>query len=293
MNLNQLEYFLSVAETNSFTKAAEFLFISQPSLSVSIQKLEEELGVKLFERVKKRIYLTSSGKHFQAEAKEILARIETAKQELRQNSTSKQILKLGVLQTLSLDCVVELVSKFNEFSSNILIEHKNGSIVELKKWLERGELDLIITIITEGVELNSSQILFQQNYSAAVAKNHSLVGKKSLSSKELNDFPLIDRTICEKREYIQKWLVKKGIYPKIYYRTAHDEFCKALVAAGNGLAIMPASSNASNIVYLPFSDLNLNRQIGLVWRSKQNANVISRFCEFLTSHFASKKAFCN
>ncbi len=292
MKLAQLQYFLSVAETNSFTKASEQLYISQPSLSVSIQKLEDELGVKLFCRDKKRIFLTSSGEYFQRQAEEILSKIQSTKQDLYEKKISKQILKIGVLETLSLNCVVKFISEFNKVSSDVLIEHTSGNIMELEKWLEKGQIDLAITTTTEETKFDNSYLLFQQDYAAAVAANHPLSKQQSVSYEELNELPFIDRIICENREYVHQWLTTKGVIPKIHYRTAHDELCKALVSTGNGLAIMPTLNNTPNITYLPLLDFDLNRNIGLVWSSEKNSNDINKVLEFLTSYFESKEAFC-
>ncbi len=88
MNFNQLRYFLEVAKTGSFTTASENLFISQPSLSVSIQKLEGSLGVKLFNREKnrnKKVLLTNSGKYLLSQAETILTEVELVETKLRQS----------------------------------------------------------------------------------------------------------------------------------------------------------------------------------------------------------------
>lgn len=85
MNINQIKYFLVVAETGSFTKASERLFITQPSLSVGIQKLEKNLEVKLFERNKNHVILTSAGQYFLGKARDIINQFESIKNDLNSN----------------------------------------------------------------------------------------------------------------------------------------------------------------------------------------------------------------
>jgi DNA-binding transcriptional LysR family regulator len=285
MHLDQLKYFLAVAETSSFTKASERLFISQPSLSVAIQKLEADVGAKLFERGKKIILLTSAGKHFLNKAKTILKEYESVKYELQFNFSNCKILKLGLLQTLPVVSITKLISQFLILHQNVVIEQFSGNIMELSNWLERGEIDLAITVLREHKNTSRSHILFQENYSLAVAENHHLAKKVSVSLAELNTHPYIDRIGCEIRDDLQRLFVTRGIYPPAVYRTGDDEWSKALVATGIGVAVMPSQSSTPGIVHLRFSDLDLVRQVGLFWRPEQRAKVVKIFHAFSISYF--------
>lgn len=288
MNLNQLKYFLAVAETGSFTKASVCLFISQPSLSVGIQKLEEELGVRLFERTKKQIYLTSAGKYFQNQAREILNKFEVAKNELRHKKCNQKTLKIGCLHTLCIASMTRLISNFVKTYSDIVIEQLSGNVVELEKLLDRGDIDLAITVLGDGAYVSDSQILFQQDYTVAVAKNNPLAEKESLCFSELDQLPYIERIRCELQEYLQELFTARGIYPRICYRTTQDELCKALVSTGTGVAVMPAQSSIPGVVNLPFSDLNLIRQIGFICKPNNNSKVVNLFEEFAGSYFEQR-----
>lgn len=135
MNFNQLRYFIEVAETNSFTKASENLFISQPSLSVSIKKLEESLGVKLFNRGKNMMILTNSGKYLLAQAKTILAEIELVETKLRQSHQENKLLRIGILHSLPIAYIAKLISNFSKNNPDIMLEQISGSMMELEKWL--------------------------------------------------------------------------------------------------------------------------------------------------------------
>lgn len=285
MNLDQLKYFLAVAETSSFTKASEHLFISQPSLSVSIQKLEADLGTKLFERGKKSVLLTSAGQHFLNKAKTILNEYESVKHELKFNFSDCKILKLGLLQTLPVTSIIKLISQFVRLHPNVVVEQFSGNIMELRNWVERGEIDLAITVLREQENTRMSHILFQENYSLAVAENHHLAKKVSVSLAELNAHPYIDRIGCEIRDDLQRLFVTRGICPPAVYRTGDDEWSKALVATGIGVAVMPNQSGTPGIVHLRFSDLNLVRQVGLFWRPEQRAKFANIFHAFSISYF--------
>ncbi len=303
MNLNYIRYFLVAAETGSFTEASERLFITQPSLSVSIQKLEQSLGVKLFERQNKRqknpVRLTSSGKHFLDKARDILNRFEAVKAELRHNSFSPQMLKIGILRTLPIVYVARLISDFTRASPSVVIEQVSGSIAELDDWLEKGDIDLAITILPgEKGRRRTSQllfqqkILFQQQYLAAVAEDHPLAARPSLSLSELDGLLYIDRTKCEIRDYLQKEFLERGICPKVIHRAENDGLSNALVAAGAGLAVTPDQGRLPGIVPLPFSDLNLARPVSLGWRPGQNLKTVSLFRKISTGAELSKDDSC-
>ncbi len=280
MNLNQLRYFVEVAETNSFTQASENLFITQPSLSVSIQKLEKNLGVKLINRGKNMI-LTSSGKYLLEHSKVILAEVELLERKLRRSCENKNILRIGILHSLSISAVLELISSFSKVYSNILIEQISGSMMELEEWLEKKSIDLAFGIFKESKKDYLLQRLFSQNYQVTVSKNHPLAQKKSLSFSDLDGLPYIERVQCEIRDDLQSLFAAKKVMPKVVCRTVHDQLSHNLVLEGKGIAIMPVREKKSNILHLPFSDVDLTRQVFLISKSNNNSEAINLFYEFL------------
>ncbi len=287
MNLNQLKYFLVVAEIGSFTRAAERLFITQPSLSVGIQKLEEDLGVSLFERGKKQILLTPAGKYFFKKAKNILNEIELVKNELRHNSDSNSAstLRIGILDTLPAVSLANVINNFGKIYPNIVIEHIIGNTLDLDGWMHRGEIDVAISILNNHPK-STSQFLFLDNCSLAVAEGHFLSKEKTLSFKVLNSIPYIERVGCELQLELQRLFVARGIYPQIIYRATHNEWIYALVATGIGVAVMPSRISIPGIVNICFSDFNLVREVGLLWRDKHKPKAADLFHEFLNSYIA-------
>ncbi|MEM7758042.1 MAG: LysR family transcriptional regulator [Cyanobacteria bacterium P01_A01_bin.40] len=285
MNLNQIRYFVEVAETKSFTKASENLFITQPSLSVSIQKLEKNLGVKLFDRGK-TIVLTSSGKYLFEHSKAILAEVELIEKKLRRSCENKKILKIGILHSLSISSIVKLVSNFSKVYSDIVIEEISGNMTELEKWLERKSIDLAIGILKEPKEDYLLQRLFSQNYQVTVSINHPLAKKKSLSFRDLDGLPYIERVQCEIRDDLQNLFAKKKVMPKVVCRTTHDQLSNNLVVGGKGVAIMPVQKGRVNTLHLPFSDTNLTRQVFLISKSDNSSKVINLFYKFSLDSFA-------
>lgn len=297
MNLNYLRYFLVAAETCSFTEASERLLITQPSLSVSIQKLEESLGVKLFERQKNRqrtsIHLTSSGKYFLVKAKDIIDRFELVKAELSRNDFYPRTLKIGILRTLPTLHITGLVISFCKALPNIIIEQVSGNMAELEGWLEEGEIQLAITVpLAKNEARRTSQTLYQQGYLAAIAEDHPLARRTSLTLGELDGLLYIDMTKSVVRDYLQRTFVERGICPKVTCQTEHNDLSNALVAAGVGLAVIPGPTRIPGVVSLPFSDLDLIHPVCLEWGSEQNLKTISLFREISTSTALLKEESC-
>lgn len=283
MNLYQIRYFLAIAETGGFTKAAERLFVSQPSLSVGIKKLEQELGITLFERGGRRAILTPAGKFFLKKATIILSEYQTTLRELK-GFHSQPTLRLGTLRTIRIVSLSRLISAFQAEYSNVLIELLDGTLEELRDWLEQGEIDLALTVLDSREDSKTSLTLFQQRRALAVSANHAFAQRETVRLAELGGQPYIERIHCELWGETSQLFESNSLQPRVVYRADHEEWVISLIAVGLGIAIMPEWQNTPGVVYIPISDLPLRRAIGLVWRTGQDVEVIERFRAFAASH---------
>lgn len=283
MDLYQIRYFLAIAQTGSFTKAAERLFVSQPSLSAGIKKLEQELGVRLFERGGRRATLTPAGKFFLEKATNILNEYQATLRELKQFH-HQPTLRLGILQAIRIASLAGLIRDFQTQHSHVAIELLDGTIEDLNQWLEDGEIDLAITVLDNRKDSKISLALFHQRRLLAVPESHPFARRKTVRLAELDRQPYIDRIHCELCKETRQLFESKDIHPRIVYRADREEWTLALVAAGLGLAIMPEWSNTPAVVYIPIVDLSLQRTVGLVWRSRHESEAIDKFCTFAASH---------
>ncbi len=287
MNLNYLKYFIAVAEFNSFSKASEHLFITQPTLSISIQKLESNLGVKLLNRTKKgqkpSISLTNSGKYFLDKAKYILGQFESIKLELHHDNVNTRILKLGTIPSISTKLVHKFIIALRAAFPHIIIEQITDNSLNLKNCLEQGNIDVMLSIFSkenEGIKRidKTSNMLFDRKYLIAVAQEHLLAKKTSFSIEQLNGTPYIDRMDCEIRPYLQKVFKARKINPKITGKTQHDYLANSLISSGEGLAIVPGEIEIPGVVTLPFSDFSISRLVGLKWKDNEESEIID-FCQ--------------
>ncbi|WP_315787653.1 LysR family transcriptional regulator [Fischerella sp. JS2] len=284
MDMYQIRYFLAIAETGGFTKAAERLFVSQPSLSAGIKKLEQELGVTLFERGGRRAILTPAGKFFLEKAKTILNEYQVTLRELK-GFHHQPTLRLGTLRTIRISSLAGLIRDFQAQHPNMLIELVDGTIEDLRNTLESGDIDLAITVLDNREDPKTSMILYKQRRMLAVPTSHPFAQRGSVRLMELNQQPYIDRLHCELWGETQNLFASKDIQPQVIYKADHEEWVISLIAAGLGMSIMPEWQGIPGVTYIPVLDLPLQRAIGLIWRAKQESVVINKFCAFAASHY--------
>ena len=283
MDLYQIRYFLAIAETSSFTKAAERLYVSQPSLSAGIKKLEKEMGVVLFERGGRKVLLTPAGEFFLKKAENILKEYQSALHVLKGFKDSPT-LKLGTLHTIRGCNLARLIGAYRQQHPNVTIELYNSHLEELQDWLEQGKIDLAITSLGHNEDSKTSQELFRQKLLLAVSPEHPFARRSSIQLADLEGEPLIERIHCEIWRAYPHLFEEAGIQPQIVYWADNEEWVISLVQVGLGLSIMPVWQGLTNIKYVSIADLNLDRLVGLKWRSQQESEVVDWFRIFATSH---------
>ena len=276
MNLDQIKYFLEIGETGSFTQAAEKLWLSQPSLSSAIKKLERELGVVLFERGGRRTKLTIAGEVFLEKAQQILQDYEQALHQLR-DFHKKPILRLGILSSLSIASISGLIRCFRQQHPDIIIEIRSSHFDDLNSWLSEKEIDLAVTVLDETDNPQTALKLFEQRLLLAVPKDHPFAQRNRLDLNELDDQPYIQRINCEFWRADPQIYESAGVYPNMIYRAECEEWVISLIQSGLGISVMPEWQNLSGIVYVNVEGVNLKRTVGLRWNSRDNLNVVHLF----------------
>ncbi|MCA9018679.1 MAG: LysR family transcriptional regulator, partial [Planctomycetaceae bacterium] len=174
MEVDQLRYFLRVAERGNFTRAAEEMMISQPALSRSIQKLEEELGQPVFERKTRSVALTEAGKLLQSRAQQILSLIADTKAEISDDGQSGQI-RVGAIPTIAPFFLPDLLRQFSaEFPKASLIVQEDTTDHLLKRCTQ-GEIDLAIIALPVPAKYLEVEELFEEELFLVLPPDHPLV----------------------------------------------------------------------------------------------------------------------
>jgi DNA-binding transcriptional LysR family regulator len=249
MDLRRIRYFVAVAEELSFTRAAERLHIAQPPLSTQIQTLEEELGARLFDRDKRHVYLTQAGRHFLDSARGILASIEVARTEVRSAAMGTiGRLQLGYTASAMFTSLLPAaIQKFQAEHPHVLLSLCEMTSLDQINAIHHRTLDAGI-LRKPGVVVPPG-IVFKEWYQAplvlAVPRTHEFSRMRTVRIRDLRDHPLI--TYPRASGIGLYWHVldlcaKAGFRPRVVKEVAEPTTIVGLVAAGIGLAIVPADT---------------------------------------------------
>lgn len=260
MELYLLRYFLSLVETGSFTKAASACLITQPTLSAGIKRLEDQLGVPLFVRSNKRVFLTTAGTRFLPRAKAILHEVNLATADIADADTAT-VLRLGVLQTLPVRWVADLLAAFAEFHPGIRFDLFDGTEQELLNRLDERGIDFALSL--RRVEDGTSVPLFDEGYSLALSHHHPLADRAEIRGEDLANDNMIVRSRCEVLSETSRHFTDRNVRPPLVYRTPQDERALAMVGAGIGVTVMPDSYFAADVVRIPMTGFTPRRTVAL------------------------------
>lgn len=233
-----LKIFVTIAEYGTMRKAAEVLYISQPSVSQAIQELEEHYGVKLFDRLSRRIYITEAGKLLLSYAQQMM-RLTEAMDETMEQAASAPILRIGGSVTVGTVYLEDLISKLEKqipgIDSRVTIH--NTSIIE--QLVLTSELDFAIV---EGLVNNEEliqRIVCEDKLMIVVGRTHPLYSASSLSLRQLQGQALISREqgSAERNQFVQL-MAEKNIHMVKKWCCTNTEAIKHAAIAGRGIAIL-------------------------------------------------------
>jgi len=267
MEIHQLTYFVAVAETGGFSRAAERCNITQPSLSAQIIKLEAELGQQLFDRLGRSVVLTETGRLLLPRARTILAELEDLKRGLGQEiSEGYGQLSVGFIPTMAPYLLPGIIQGFtNKFPLAELSVFEDFTDV-LVRDLVGGKLDVGIMSLPIDNKLVATQDLLTEPLLVASSRHHELIGKASITVRELEDFPFI--ALSEVHclgEQVQSFCYQQDVDLEIVCHTTQLSTVQSCVALGLGVSLVPqilaASDRSNQIVYRPVSDIAPQRKI--------------------------------
>src|SRR5258708_1439342 len=278
MEIYQLRQLLAVAETNSFTRAADRLNVSQPALSAGIAKLEDELGVILIHRDRRAGHLTNHGQRLAARARQVMEVCSTARAEMRANDMSDTI-ALGVMPSLPIEKISAIAKACVSAFPEVSFDFREGHSAELHEMLGTDTLELALTSSVTEQDDPLQARLMEEPYMLACHIDHPLARRGSISFSDIDGERFVLRTSCEARRATQDIMSERGIRTNVVARTAQDDRAFNLVAAGIGVALMPALFSGEGGARVPVSDLPMTRDlvVRLKRKPKKSAEAIFRF----------------
>lgn len=287
MNLRDLKYLVAVADLQNFSQASERCFVSQPTLSAQIKKLETELGVAVFERSNRSVQVTEAGESIIAAARRILAEVDLIEQVA---ASSRDPLagsfRLGAFPTLAsyvFPSLVPRIAKALPKLKLLLIEEKTEALCER---LRAGTCDAALLALPVNDPALVSVKLFDDPFLLAVPLGHPLAERERIDPGELLNLKLLllDEGHCL-RDHALDVCYRHGGHEEPDFRATSLETLRMMVKAGSGITLIPELAirdDASGIRYIPFCDPAPRRQIGLVWRKTTARKVLmDRLIELL------------
>lgn len=242
MNLLHLRYFAELAKTQHYTKAAEALCITQPTLSHAINQLEAELGLPLFEKQGRNVRLTYNGEQFLEYTKSALDSIDEGVELLQSVGRGEGIIRLGLLRTLGVDFIPTLAAEFlkSQPGKNIRFSFHTGVTGELLHGLAERKYDLVFAS-KPSEELGFKSVpVNKQDLVLIVPDGHPLTDKHTIDLADTLPYPQVSFTQGSGlRDIVMRLYSKIDAVPNIAYETEEDQVVAGLVAAGFGIAIVP------------------------------------------------------
>lgn len=242
MNLFYLRYFVTLAQVQHYTKAAEQLCIAQPSLSHAIAQMEKELGLPLFEKTGRKTTLTRFGEEFLVCARQTLATLDAGMESLGRSARGEGLIRLGFLRTLGVEFIPQLVSDFLKEHSgqDVQFTFHTGATQNLLDGLKERKFDLIFCS-KPPKEWNLTAVQVQkQKLVLIVPKDHPLASRQKVDLAETAAYPQI---FFEKsagmRSVVEQMFEQTGVKPQIAYETEEDQVIAGLVSRGFGIAVVP------------------------------------------------------
>ncbi|MES3022297.1 MAG: hydrogen peroxide-inducible genes activator [Pseudomonadota bacterium] len=293
MTLTELKYIVAVAREKHFGHAAEACFVAQPTLSVAIKKLEDELGVLLFERGGAEVSVTPLGAQIIAQAERVLEQTAAIKELAKQNKDPLAgPLRLGVIYTIGPYLLPPLVKRVIDQVPQMPLILQENFTVRLLELLRQGELDAAIMALPLPEHGMSMEPLYDEPFVVAMPKQHAWAKRKAVSAQDLKSetMLLLGAGHCFRDQVLEVCpemarYASSGNGMQRTFEGSSLETIRHMVASGIGLTVLPRASvpdmnSTSGLLrYVPFEEPVPTRRVVIVWRkSFTRRAAISALC---------------
>ncbi len=295
MELRQIRSFLSIAETLHFGRTAELIHLSQPALSLQIRALEEEVGVRLFERNRRKTTLTAAGFAFRDDATRALSQLDQAVRRARLAADGKLgLLRIGFISTAGSEIVPNIVRQFRELNPEVEFSLRAITTADQVRMLETGSLDIGFLRLPIGGHATLDVVtVHREPFVLVVPASHKLAKRKRVRLSEVSgqDFVMYERAYAPGfHDLIFGMLRDAGIVPNISQTAAEIATLISLVDAHMGIAILPASAvkhSVASVIACEIADEIPMSEIALVVSKRVRAAVVDNFRIFCAERVRS------
>jgi len=273
MELHQLRYFVTVVRDGTFTKAAERLYITQPSLSEQIRKLETELGSPLFQRLGRKLALTSAGESFLPHAEKVMFEVEQARARVQEvNGLRRGRLSIGVLPSAAARLLPKFLAEFRHRHPGVevVLREENDSS-EFEQMVHDGVLDLAIVRLPPRRRSDLEvEFIVREPMVVVVPPGHRLGDRRSVWLADLaNETFVAMKPGHGLRECLQRFCRQAGYEPHVVFEAGHLGSVMGLVLAGMGITLVPRMAAGTEGRRIRVRDTYAFRDLGVIWRHGQ------------------------
>jgi DNA-binding transcriptional LysR family regulator len=280
MDLRTLRSFVALAQRPHFTRAAADLHVAQPALSKHIRSLEDELGVRLFDRTRRAVRLTRAGQQLLEPAREVLAAVDRVRdraERLKEGSVGE--VRIGVTPTAPTALLADVMARFRRRHPSLGIRVAQASSGDLVDGLNRGTIDvaLVRVEVAAGHAGVRCDPIFRERMVLAVPARHRLARRRVVSWRQLAGEPLVmvrREAAPAVHDAILAACRAAGFTPRIAQELHDVHAVTAIVGAGLGLAVVPASARRPGTVMArPLVDPVVTTTLGVAWSDQAGADV--------------------
>mgnify|MGYP002713147478 CR=1 FL=1 len=297
MEIHQLEYFMAIVDTGSFSRAAEFCNVAQPSLSQQIKKLEVEIGHLLFDRLGRSVVLTDAGKMLIPKARNILDEMQGIKTEIQSGIQDGQgVLAVGFIPTVSPFVLPSVIRRFSQEFPNALLEVHEDLTEDIVEKLVSAELDVGITSLPIKHKMLQTEELLTETLLVASSSKYDLATRASIQVRELDDFPFIalNEVHCL-GEQVQSFCYQEEVDLNIVCHTSQLSTVHKCVAMGLGVSLVPQAlalnDPVADVAYRTISGSLPQRKIVATTHKKRHRSYLaSQFIQIVREEYPQQAA---
>jgi DNA-binding transcriptional LysR family regulator len=288
MEMHQVRYFLAMAKTLSFTRAAELCHVSQPALTTAIKKLETRLGSSLFHREGRSLLMTEFGRQMLPHLEQIVGQADAAETVAKNFRLLNQVpVRIGVMSTIGPMRVAGLLAAFEQKCPGVDVAVNDGAPEALASQLDADELDFAILNAMQGLgESYRAEPLYTERIVVVLPPEHPLNERNSISLRDLDGLPYVDRLACEMREMVTGMCDNMGVKLYARFRSEREDWVQAMVLAKIGFAFMPEYSVVHPAtIQRPLIDPVIERTISLITvPGRKHSPAVAAFVSQVRSH---------
>ena len=272
MTLSELRFVVAVAKERNFRRASEKCYVSQPALSLAIKKLEEDLGVKIFERSRTDISATPIGEKIIEQAIKALEEVNHIREIAKQgNNQLSGVFRLGLIYSVGPYLLPEIIPILRNSAADMPLEIEENLTVQLEMQLKNGVIDAAVVALPFDVPGINTMPLYDEKYVVMVPMDHPWASRASISAEELADenVLLLNSGHCYSHQVLQACpdLSRKG---QVLQGNSLDTI-RNMVASNLGITVLPCSAATERYInplvkVIPFSEPMPVRRVALAWR---------------------------